>query len=170
MNLKNTITKTETLKNNIKTIFTQIKQSIVRGGGSDFKSLAETPKQIESMLREYNKSAVINIPEALPNQKTLDCYELPINVDFTATKAIVSIGYTCISSSGTNKNNSINVNFYGFGIDKKTQIGFSYGSRSYYYYWHIESITNNFIKLRLDNKMESGADKYLKDITIILLE
>lgn len=32
MNLKNTITKTETLKNNIKMIFTQIKQSIVRGG------------------------------------------------------------------------------------------------------------------------------------------
>ena len=32
MDLKNTITKTETLKNNIKTIFTQIKQSIIRGG------------------------------------------------------------------------------------------------------------------------------------------
>lgn len=31
-NLKNSITKTETLKNNIKTIFNQIKQSIMRGG------------------------------------------------------------------------------------------------------------------------------------------
>ena len=31
-NLKQNITKTETLKNNVKTIFTQIKQSIVRGG------------------------------------------------------------------------------------------------------------------------------------------
>ena len=31
-NLKNTITKTEILKNNIKTIFEQIKQSIVWGG------------------------------------------------------------------------------------------------------------------------------------------
>ena len=32
MNLKNTITKTETLKNNLKTVMNQIKQSIVRGG------------------------------------------------------------------------------------------------------------------------------------------
>lgn len=32
MDLKQNINKTETLKNNIKTIFTQIKQSIVRGG------------------------------------------------------------------------------------------------------------------------------------------
>ena len=58
-NLKNTINKTETLKNNIKTIFTQIKQSIVRGGGSDFKSLAETPKQIENLLKQYSKVAIL---------------------------------------------------------------------------------------------------------------
>ncbi len=32
MNLKNVINKTEILKNNIKTIFEQIKQSIIRGG------------------------------------------------------------------------------------------------------------------------------------------
>lgn len=31
-NLKNTITKTDTLKNNLKTVTSQIKQSIVRGG------------------------------------------------------------------------------------------------------------------------------------------
>lgn len=31
-NLKNTITKTDTLKNNLKTVTNQIKQSIVRGG------------------------------------------------------------------------------------------------------------------------------------------
>ena len=36
-NLKQNITKTETLKNNVKTIFTQIKQSIVRGGGRILK-------------------------------------------------------------------------------------------------------------------------------------
>ncbi len=31
-NLQNTITKTDTLKNNLKTVTNQIKQSIVRGG------------------------------------------------------------------------------------------------------------------------------------------
>ena len=31
-NLKNTITKTDTLKNNLKTVTNQIKQSIIRGG------------------------------------------------------------------------------------------------------------------------------------------
>ena len=37
-NLKNTISKTETLKNNIKIIFNQIKQSIIRGGGLILKN------------------------------------------------------------------------------------------------------------------------------------
>ncbi|QEK21067.1 hypothetical protein KGNDJEFE_01554 [Peptacetobacter hiranonis] len=36
-NLQNTITKTDTLKNNLKTVTNQIKQSIVRGGGAILK-------------------------------------------------------------------------------------------------------------------------------------
>lgn len=36
MNLKQNIDKTETLKNNLKTVTNQIKQSIIRGGGFRF--------------------------------------------------------------------------------------------------------------------------------------
>lgn len=59
MNLKQNIDKTDTLKNNLKTVTNQIKQSIVRGGGSDFKSLAETPKRITEMLGQYKKIAIL---------------------------------------------------------------------------------------------------------------
>ena len=63
-NLKNTISKTETLKNNIKIIFNQIKQSIIRGGGSDFKELAQTPKRIEDLIKQYNKVAIGDIKQS----------------------------------------------------------------------------------------------------------
>lgn len=87
-NLQNTITKTDTLKNNLKTVTNQIKQSIVRGGGSDFKSLAETPKRIESLIKEYNKVATINTAQIIPQEGWI---QIPTGTSFLPKYAFVSI-------------------------------------------------------------------------------
>ena len=57
-NLKQSINKTDTLKNNVKIINNQINKTIVRGGGYTSNSLAEKPKRIESLLKEYSKIAI----------------------------------------------------------------------------------------------------------------
>lgn len=78
-NLKNTITKTDTLKNNLKTVTNKIKQSIIRGG-SDFKSLAEKTKRIESMLGQYKKIAIIDFSPTT---------SVKLNINFNPTKFII---------------------------------------------------------------------------------
>ena len=82
-NLKQNIDKTETLKNNLKTVTNQIKQSIVRGG-YDIKSLAESPKRITEMLGQYSKFAKIstNIEFTMPGPYKDVTVEVPLNLDF----------------------------------------------------------------------------------------
>lgn len=87
-NLQNTITKTETLKNNLKTVKNQIKQSIIRGGGSDFKSLDKAPKRIESLIKEYNKVATINTAQIIPQEGWI---QIPTGTSFLPKYAFVSI-------------------------------------------------------------------------------
>ncbi len=87
-NLKNTITKTETLKNNIKTIFTQIKQSVIRGGGSDFKELAQTPKQIEDLLKQYKKIAILKYENDLLMDRN---GSLNLNLTFNPSILIITV-------------------------------------------------------------------------------
>ena len=83
MDITQEINKTDTLKNNLKTVTKQIKQSIVRGGGTDFKSLAETPQQIENLLGQYSKVAIINTQEYdLPSDNGNKDFKIPINIDF----------------------------------------------------------------------------------------
>ncbi len=87
-NLQNTITKTETLKNNIKTIFNQIKQSIIRGGVSDFKELAQTPKQIEDLLKQYNKIAILKYENDLLMDRN---GSLNLNLTFNPSILIITV-------------------------------------------------------------------------------
>lgn len=56
--LKTTIAQTENLKNKVKLAKDRINETVVRGG-SDFKSLAETPKRITEMLGQYKKIAIL---------------------------------------------------------------------------------------------------------------
>lgn len=57
MNLKQNIDNTNELKNKVKLANTRIKETIVRGGGYDFKSLDKAPERIKSMLGQYSKVA-----------------------------------------------------------------------------------------------------------------
>lgn len=63
MDIRQEINKTDTLKNNIKTINNQIKETVIRGGGYDFKSLDKAPKRITDLLKQYRKTAIFNMDE-----------------------------------------------------------------------------------------------------------
>ena len=63
-NLKNAITKTETLLNKAKLAKDKINETVVRGGGITSKSLSEIPDNINKMLTDnYKKIAIIDNAE-----------------------------------------------------------------------------------------------------------
>ena len=80
MNLKQNITETNNLKNNVKIINNQINETIVRGGGYTSNSLAEKPKRIESMLGQYKKIAIIDFSPTT---------SVKLNINFNPTKFII---------------------------------------------------------------------------------
>lgn len=86
--LQNTITSTENLKNNIKIINNKINESILRGGGYTSNSLAEKPKRIESLIKEYNKVATINTAQIIPQEGWI---QIPTGTSFLPKYAFVSI-------------------------------------------------------------------------------
>lgn len=106
-NLKNTISKTETLKNNIKIINNKINESVLRGGYTS-NSLAEKPKRIESMLGQYSKVAVINQEFKLEkiDNNSLEASKntIPINLDFIPSIVIVALKNN-VTGEGTYKEN-----------------------------------------------------------------
>ena len=87
MYLKQNITETNNLKNNVKIINNQINETIVRGGGYTSNSLAEKPKRIESMIKEYNKVATINTAQIIPQEGWI---QIPIRTSFLPKYAFVS--------------------------------------------------------------------------------
>lgn len=89
--LKKTITKTETLKNNVKTINSKINEIIVRGGITS-KSLAEKPKRIESMLGQYSKLAIIETDTKIDYydfNTLVKLFKIPLNLEFEPTGIIL---------------------------------------------------------------------------------
>ena len=96
-NLKNTINKTETLLNNVKLAKQRINETVIRGGGYDFKSLDKAPERIKSLLKQYSKVAfgTFNIERdmrSLPTFK-LDC-------DFKVKEFILQIRIKSPYTSG----------------------------------------------------------------------
>lgn len=57
MNLKQNIGNTNELKNKVKLANTRIKETVVRGGGYDFKSLDKAPERITDLLAQYKKNS-----------------------------------------------------------------------------------------------------------------
>lgn len=58
--LKQNIDNTNELKNKVKLANTRIKETVIRGGGYDFKSLDKAPERIKKMIDNYNKIAILN--------------------------------------------------------------------------------------------------------------
>ena len=57
MDLKQNIDNANELKNKVKLANTRIKETVIRGGGYDFKSLDKAPERITDLLGQYKKIA-----------------------------------------------------------------------------------------------------------------
>ena len=180
-NLKNTITKTDTLKNNLKTVTNQIKQSIVRRGGSDFKSLAETPKAIESLIKEYNKVAIGTINgfnKDFPQDEYgifVDSVDVTIkyNLSFNPQKLIlVGCDVSCIYDNRHSNTIPENAEFEYSKDDKNTaylygmfyldtyefkKLGISKNSHPFRVYIEIKKFNNKEIVLTLSHNRYDNA-------------
>lgn len=98
MNLKEQITKTDTLKNDLKLARSKINERILSGGGTIANTLNEVPKQIDRMLGNYSRVAffekTLNRSES-GYDTSAGCrfYNIRLNVNFKITKAIVHWEY-----------------------------------------------------------------------------
>ena len=82
-NLKSTIAQTENLKNKVKLAKQRINETVVRGGGSTSKSLAEVPNNIKSMIKEYSKIAILDgLTETYDLTNEAAVIKKDINCDF----------------------------------------------------------------------------------------
>lgn len=92
-NLKQNIAKTETLKNNVKTINNKINEIIVRGGGITSKSLSDIPNNIKSMLGQYSKLATGGCNIEIPRNGNKSV-SIPLNLEFKPKVAFIGIKAT----------------------------------------------------------------------------
>ena len=85
--LKTTIAQTENLKNKVKLAKDRINETVVRGGGITSKSLSEIPDNINKMLEQYKKIAILypNLDINIRNSNIND-YNININSTFAFSK------------------------------------------------------------------------------------
>ena len=82
--LKTTIAQTENLKNKVKLAKDRINETVVRGGGITSKSLSEIPDNINKMLGQYKKIAILNITQYI---------DVPKNTSFRTTKVNLNLTF-----------------------------------------------------------------------------
>lgn len=129
------------------------------------------PDNINRMLRNYKKTAIVKIQELPITQLTTKYLDFQYNIDFMPTKAIVHIGKTSTYRSGQELTyDKIDALFYGCGIDKKVKILFDYGHRQHFMDSWIAYISNNFLRIETKYELNLEGGEKLKDITIILIE
>ena len=93
-NLKNTINKTETLLNNVKSTKDKINKTVVRGGGITSKSLSEIHDNIKSMISKNYKKIAINNPGNIVTfgyNQFLDV-DIKLNLSFNPSRVILIFG------------------------------------------------------------------------------
>ena len=146
-NLKNTITKTDTLKNNLKTVTNKIKQSIMRGGGSDFKSLDKAPERIKDLLGKYSKIAIGEYNQNNLNNAGL--VRIPVNLSFNPKKIFVMLQWkNCAAGFADSTKNT----------NRENALDYSLGGKSIYVY----SYSNKHIEVgNSHNGYLSGAIKFI---------
>ena len=124
MDLKNEIQRNETLKNNVTTIKNQLDTSIVRGGGVHSKTLADTVKNMQGMMKNYKKIAM---GTATLTKTSNNLYNLDMNINFNPKRVIVIFlkGYT----------NKEEYTKYMAGLDtKQGQFGTNVSKRTFFLY------------------------------------
>lgn len=152
MDLKQEITETSTLKNNVRMINNQINETIVRGGITS-NSLAEKPKRIESMIRQYSKVAyfdrIIKKKSFIYGDDGKKYYLLKLNANFKINRAIIYWEY--VSKYTTEINQITHV------LDSALP---SNDAGESYLYDKIQILADNSLKFYM-------ADKYRNDEILI---
>ena len=104
MDLKQNIDNTNELKNKVKLANTRIKETVIRGGGYDFKSLDKAPERIKKMIGNYNKIAILNKNIRLNMQENgvvtqLENYEIKFdNINFNPSKFFIKFKFVNLYS------------------------------------------------------------------------
>ena len=97
INLNQEIQKTEELKNKVKLAKQRINETVVRGGGSTSKSLAEVPNNIKSMIsKNYKKVAIGNIngfSDLYVEPNTGRIYNVTLNLSFKPRIVFLNFGW-----------------------------------------------------------------------------
>lgn len=85
MDLKNTISKTDTLKNDLKLAKDKINDKIISGGGTIADTLNAVPDTIDKMLKEnYKKVAIIDTEQfKFADNREFSTFRLATNFEFT---------------------------------------------------------------------------------------
>lgn len=89
MNIKEEILRTEILKNNFKTIKTNINDVIVRGGGIHSNTLSGIPQNITKMLGHYKKTAIVKANKTLDFTGREQDFIIETNLAFTPSLIIL---------------------------------------------------------------------------------
>ena len=93
MDLKNTIDKTDTIKNDLKLARNKINDKIISGGGTIANTISNVPEAIDEMLRNYKKIADIdvNVGIKIVDKPTYIRFEVPnFFLDFTPSRYVFS--------------------------------------------------------------------------------
>lgn len=109
MNLKEQITKTDTLKNDLKLAKQKINDKILSGGGTRANTISEVPDKISNMLGAYNKIAIKQCNVEFNAEKL--SLSIPFDVDFTPTRILArmtGMEETTLDSKYTTELNTAN--------------------------------------------------------------
>jgi len=85
MDLENTITKTDTLKNDLKLAKDKINDKIISGGGTIANTISAVPDAIDKMLKEnYKKVAIIDTEQyKFADNREFSTFKITTNFNFT---------------------------------------------------------------------------------------
>ena len=152
MDLKNTINNTNTHKENIKQVATQINNKLVELGGEQATNLSDVANKMGAMVTgNYKKIANIEVnKDATADGVYKGYFSLPLNLSFKPEFAIVHVrclgvsGWDTVCSWDTRKSCTIKATSIqgSFSISELTENNFKcYVSSSANRRWHISNIT-----------------------------
>ena len=155
--LKTTIAQTEELKNKVKLAKQRINETVVRGGGSTSKSLAEVPNNIKSMIsKNYKKVAIVDKNVPLTSNESWKEFSIDLNLNFKPSRVICRLEnnnhYDTRSSIDSTMDYS--ADYAGNGIGSNAD-----------YYAYITQVSQNGFKLFVKNRRSNSPS--LKQVIAI---
>ena len=89
MSLITEINRTETEKNKVKKVATNIDNKLVELGGEQATDLADVPNKMEVMVKEYNRVATFDLAIKIPVNNNTQTVTIPTNTQFIPIFAFV---------------------------------------------------------------------------------